>query len=246
MDWEWEEDLFMQRVHAVMRKANMSLVTQDEYDDAMKHDFNMGLDMEMNTDELDSDFIARWFHMNKHDSMFKDSADINKNVVIYRRGIGQATVSGFFLMEKVDILLGFVVEMALWLLSTIVALLSVWTWHGKFKSIQEKRRANQAKGQGGVVGGQGEGDDTDEDEEVETGFQMSKRSNIRQAVFADWTNLFRKVEKMEPTFKEMAIVYRLASEKPTDEDRKVRRVLGWWCWVGGVGLVARSDIVDLA
>ena len=35
----------MQRVHAVMRKANMCLVSQEEYRDAIEHDFNMGLDM---------------------------------------------------------------------------------------------------------------------------------------------------------------------------------------------------------
>ena len=135
---------------------------------------------QMNANELNCDFIHRWYHHNKHDPMFRDSAEINKSVVIYHRGIGQARESGFFMMEKVDILLGFVVELGLAVFYAVVALLSIWMWPKRLRSMYRGETLTTKK--------VGNGDDNEvdsDDDELDKGFQVSTTAMLRSTSTLD-------------------------------------------------------------
>lgn len=92
-------------------------------------DFVLNLDLEMDEDELDSTMFRRFFDEHPDDPVLIQAAAVNRHVLVYHRGIGQATESGFFLMEKIDYVLAFLYHSVLLnIIFGFIALLQFWRW----------------------------------------------------------------------------------------------------------------------
>jgi hypothetical protein len=230
------------QLHTVMSNANMVMASQKMVDNARAHDFNMGLEVETNDENLETDFIHRFtahgMEQTPVDPMFLSAAKINLSVVIYHRGAGQASITGFFLMEKIDIVLASLLDLLISLLVLIRNILSIWTWPAKIK-------AALSVGTNILLeDNEGEADDGEDSEVKDDRDKKLRRANVRQSIEANWMNLFKNIEKLEPTFKEMAIVYRLKRDEPSKLDNDGNEVGATKAWPIHVKMFKDVPIAD--
>eukprot|EP00041_Stephanoeca_diplocostata_P036098 m.1300401 g.1300401 ORF g.1300401 m.1300401 type:complete len:207 (-) comp24803_c0_seq2:4408-5028(-) len=94
VDLERREDAFIESLHQSFKMGNYNLLSEEYYQTAASTDFEVGIEMKMDTSKLQSDFIRRLHAKHAEDDDFKDAAEITKDVLIYHRGIGQATHKG--------------------------------------------------------------------------------------------------------------------------------------------------------
>ena len=59
--------------------------------------------MDMDTSKLDAEMLSRF--MDRHPDVAKSCASVNKHCLVYHRGCGEDTTSGYFLSDKVGKLL---------------------------------------------------------------------------------------------------------------------------------------------
>ena len=83
----------------MMKQGNFTLLSKQEFEDAMSEDYLLNLEMEVDADSLDSALLENF--IKDHGDEFVLAADINKHCLVYHRGVGMDTKEGFFLMEKV-------------------------------------------------------------------------------------------------------------------------------------------------
>ncbi|EDQ84757.1 uncharacterized protein MONBRDRAFT_12520 [Monosiga brevicollis MX1] len=96
---EHEEDMLLKNLHEAMRSSNFRMLSQRDLDDALGSEHTLGLEMEIDPHQLDSGFLDRFINqMDRHEA--ETMAVINRNVLIYHRGVGVDIARGYFWMEK--------------------------------------------------------------------------------------------------------------------------------------------------
>eukprot|EP00038_Savillea_parva_P014210 m.10307 g.10307 ORF g.10307 m.10307 type:complete len:572 (-) comp2734_c0_seq1:1552-3267(-) len=211
---EDEEDTFLRLLHMAFTKANFELLKQGEYDSGKQESFEVGVDMAMDTSKLDTAFIERLHTHMAHDDQFKAAADVTKKVLVYHRGQGQATISGMFMMEKIDILLVEVWNLSTWCLITLVvkALTFMFDLRGHLRRVrwlvntmvQSLLAHSDERGTGAATKESSYAPDNDDSVKR----RIVYRSTLQRALRNNWLTLFAPVTLIEPTYREMVIVYR--------------------------------------
>eukprot|EP00037_Helgoeca_nana_P030943 m.389357 g.389357 ORF g.389357 m.389357 type:complete len:571 (+) comp28293_c1_seq5:2834-4546(+) len=229
-DIEEEEDVFLQLLHMAFSKANYDLLGQSEYDSGKAESFEVTIDLELNPKKLDYGFIERLHARMDQDPQFEAAAEVTQKVLVYHRGQGQETISGMFLMEKIDIVLTELFALAIWLVWFAIGVCrmsidlkshfrwAVWLAHAAAASV--------VKVDNGA---------TIDDDEIllqdpeptvdEPKTRKVYRNTLRGLLKRNWLMLFTPVTLLEPTFREMVVVYRTKEEaKTAAKEGRVPRV----------------------
>jgi hypothetical protein len=162
-----------------MTRSNMEMLNQEDFDDALVSEFSMGLDVTLNHNAYDTQFIERWHERHAGDPALVGAAKVNEEVLIYHRGVGQANANGFFIQEKIDL----IVETLLYnFLLLALTLLFFWEWPEKARAIIAA--ANDDDGQA---------DNMDNGSVFEAPPTANlKRQSLRDVVTRDWTMNFQR------------------------------------------------------
>ncbi|KOM26558.1 hypothetical protein LR48_Vigan293s000900 [Vigna angularis] len=96
------EQNFLTYLFQVMEKSNFKIVTDDEIDVAHSGQYLLNLPITVDESKLDKTLLKKYFVEHPHD----DLPDFSDKYVIFRRGIGIDRTSDYFVMEKVDMLIG--------------------------------------------------------------------------------------------------------------------------------------------
>ncbi|RDX69421.1 hypothetical protein CR513_51468, partial [Mucuna pruriens] len=93
---------YIQNKEEVMEKSNFQIVTDDEIDIAHSGQYLLNLPITVDESKLDKTLLKKYFEEHHHD----DLPDFSDKYVIFRRGIGIDRTTDYFVMEKVDMLIG--------------------------------------------------------------------------------------------------------------------------------------------
>ncbi|CAI0419059.1 unnamed protein product [Linum tenue] len=180
------EQNFLSYLFQVMSKSNFKIATDEEIDIALSGQYLSNLPIKVDESKLDKQLLSSYFANHPHDNL----PEFSNKYVIFRRGIGIDQTTGYFFMEKIDMLIA-----RIW-----AYLLRVTRLEKLFsrKSTKKQRRALT------------EIDDTDSEENKDNFFvERIRLENMELSV----KNLLSKTTIQEPTFDRIIVVYRRASTK---------------------------------
>eukprot|EP00038_Savillea_parva_P025375 m.47356 g.47356 ORF g.47356 m.47356 type:complete len:576 (+) comp6879_c0_seq1:64-1791(+) len=198
-------------VHGLVMQCNFEVLSQEVFDFAEQAEFECTIDQKMDPSALDSSFFEHLRTGDRSKLDFAHAADLCKHVLVYHRGIGSASVSGYFIIEKIDLLL----EWAGQLLVSVVC----WPW-----TLLHRVALSQNVSVSVTSPPQSPTDDQDGTPSKDTNtaphsgraawIQDLKKSRVSLSQVL-WTNpvrFFTSVTLSEPTFKEVLLVYRTEEE----------------------------------
>eukprot|EP00054_Salpingoeca_dolichothecata_P019747 m.123134 g.123134 ORF g.123134 m.123134 type:complete len:539 (-) comp23374_c1_seq3:195-1811(-) len=201
---EYEEDLFLERLHRTMKSANYVLLTETEYTDAVTQDYTLDLPLQQDVRKLDCRFLDRFLLRHSREEEFKNVAEVNQHVLVYHRGIGRDTTSGMFFLQKIDLLVGYVLHLIFAIFSFILLILQPWKYPKHFRKLDASDRESDV-------------------EDIYSRKDEKKRTVERRSLKSIWQQsklvFFSPIELVEPTFREMVVVYRTVKDKKAAEKR---------------------------
>jgi hypothetical protein len=218
------EQNFLKNLFQVMEKSHFKLYSDKEAEVAASSDYLLTLPISLDESQFDSRLLTRFFQENPHENL----PQYANKFVIFRRGIGIHRTSGYFIMEKVDMLLSRGLN---WLLiltghecKSIMrsgyrmgkSILHSGYWMGKKKSQPSTMVLDHATGSKGSRRMSKKVRNPDEGLYIERFRIENMDCSLR--------NLFGENTIQEPTFEQMVIVYRLAvphSDKLQSNDRSI-------------------------
>eukprot|EP00045_Choanoeca_perplexa_P010830 m.112367 g.112367 ORF g.112367 m.112367 type:complete len:543 (-) comp15408_c0_seq3:14-1642(-) len=184
-----EEDVFLEQLHQSLINANFKILSQTEYDDAIASEHTLALDLEMKKDKLDSGFIRRFVNHHDEDPIFAPAASINEHVLVYHRGVGLDKARGFFLMRKIDFLIGNIMSLVWRLLLLVLLLCQPWKWPSALRWLLAPS-------------------ETEHEHVSQPHHRIVRKSLNDQLSASPFGYLFSTMELQEPTFREMIVIYR--------------------------------------
>ncbi|GAB4848620.1 hypothetical protein Ancab_003326 [Ancistrocladus abbreviatus] len=191
------EQNFLAYLFQVMDKSNFKIATNEEIEVALSGQYRLNLPITVDESKLDKKLLNRYFSEHHYDNL-PDFAD---KYVIFRRGIGIDRTTGYFFMEKVDMLIA-----RMW------GKLLQWTGLEKLRSKLSKSGKRHKK-------------DPSEDPKENDAFIPEREQDqdlcverIRiQNMEISFRNLLSKITIQEPTFDRMIVLYRRAGKKENPE-----------------------------
>lgn len=199
-DVENLEQNFLKNLFKVMEKGHFKLYSKKEADIAASSDYLLTLPISVDESQFDSRMLTRYFQENPHENL----PQFANKFVIFRRGIGIDHTSGYFIMEKVDMLLSRAWE---WLLLwTGLGYLFMRTSTDKDETIVRSgyqmslSLSHSIRNRGSTEVNEKVGNLLGKDLYVERIRLENMKCSLR--------NLFGKNTIQEPTFEQMIIIYR--------------------------------------
>ncbi|EGD83100.1 hypothetical protein PTSG_03740 [Salpingoeca rosetta] len=211
---EAEEDSFIDNFHRTMMEANFELLSQDTYQDALNSEYTLNLDLELDTNALDSSFLKRFFL--HHEDELGDAADVTRHVLVYHRGYGLDKTKGLFIIEKVDVLFRNMFHVLWRGLQLLLLFLSVWKWPAILRGDMED---DDAETEASLAAQTADTMPFDPSLSVtEHSVAQSRQVILRKSLegliaAAPFSTLFSVTQLQEPTFKEMVVLYRTAEQR---------------------------------
>mmetsp|Transcript_2107 Transcript_2107/g.6534 ORF Transcript_2107/g.6534 Transcript_2107/m.6534 type:complete len:566 (+) Transcript_2107:119-1816(+) len=216
---EREEDIFLQLLHTAFSKANFQLLSQSEYDAGKEEYFEVAVELEMESGKLDSTFIERLFDRMDHYDEFKNAAAVNRQVLVYHRGQGQATISGMFILEKIDIIISklfaLLFSMFFIVLDLIRGFIDIPGHIRRIVRLVRYVSTTMLTKSAGSDMAEASTDDKPKSTELKNMARTMRtvlRNTLRHTLRNNWLALLTSVTLLEPTFREMIIVYRTVDE----------------------------------
>lgn len=190
------EQKFMRYFFKVMDKSNFKIASVEEIELARSGQYLLNLPIVVNEEKLDTKLLTRYFKENPTD----DLPDFADKYIIFRRGIGVDRTTQFFLMEKVDVIVG-----RLWRYflkkSKIDNILAIFT---------RQPKPDPKKN-----------DDTcSDDDEVDLDLVV-ERKPLENMELRSIKDLLSKTTVQEPSFDRIIVVYRVASTEEEQEERGI-------------------------
>ncbi|CAN0924794.1 hypothetical protein LINGRAHAP2_LOCUS34394 [Linum grandiflorum] len=96
------EQNFLTYLFQVMEKSNFKIATDEEIEIALSGQYLSNLPIKVDESKLDKKLLSTYFKNHAHSNL----PDFANKYVIFRRGIGIDQTTGYFFMEKVDMLIG--------------------------------------------------------------------------------------------------------------------------------------------
>ncbi|CAN1126610.1 hypothetical protein LINPERPRIM_LOCUS5872 [Linum perenne] len=179
------EQNFLTYLFQVMEKSNFKIATDEEIEIALSGQYLSNLPIKVDESMLDKKLLSTYFQNHAYSNL----PDFANKYVIFRRGIGIDQITGYFFMEKVDMLIG-----RFW------AYLLRITKLEKFLSRKHKKQRRDSTK---------DDDNNSEDNKDEFYVERIRLENMELSL----GNLLSKTTIQEPTFDRIIVVYRLASTK---------------------------------
>jgi len=187
------EQNFLTDLFQVMDKSNFKIATDDEINFAHAGQYLLNLPITVDESKLDNKLLKRFFEEHPHENL----PDFANKYILFRRGVGVDQTTGYFFMEKMDMLIA---RFWAWLLrkTRLERVLS------KKSSAQHKRDPKKDDGTNAQ---------TDQDD------LYVERIHLANMKFS-LHNLLGKITIQEPTFDRIIVVYRRANTN-TKTDRGI-------------------------
>ncbi|CAN1243915.1 hypothetical protein LINPERPRIM_LOCUS5872 [Linum perenne] len=96
------EQNFLTYLFQVMEKSNFKIATDEEIEIALSGQYLSNLPIKVDESMLDKKLLSTYFQNHAYSNL----PDFANKYVIFRRGIGIDQITGYFFMEKVDMLIG--------------------------------------------------------------------------------------------------------------------------------------------
>lgn len=193
------EDRFFSHLREMLERANFSLLSGEDAEDALSHNFINTIPIEPEWLKLDPVFSR---YLDAHPDLAKEAPPFASRLWVFHRGMGAATFSGLLIMQKIDMLL--------------MSLLGRCC--GKRKKDKKKTGTSEASADASAaaavapslaVPADGAGNSNSGVTYVEGVKRVSLESQMKTG---GWGALFKPVFMQEPTFKYVgaaALAYRL-------------------------------------
>ncbi|KAH6813830.1 aminopeptidase, partial [Perilla frutescens var. frutescens] len=184
------EQNFLRYLFQIMQKSNFKIATDEEIDVAHSGQYLLNLPITVDESKLDNKLLKRFFESHPHENL-PDFAD---KYVIFRRGIGIDKTTDYFIMEKVDAMIG-----------------RLWAWimrKTRLAKILSRRTSSRQK--------KDPKKDDDIISETEDDGLYVERIRLENMEIS-FKNMLSKNTIQEPTFDRIIVVYRRASSKTKAE-----------------------------
>ncbi|XP_057437613.1 uncharacterized protein LOC130729793 [Lotus japonicus] len=183
------EQNFLTYLFQVMEKSNFKVVTDDEVEVAHSGQYLLNLPITVDESKLDKTLLKKYFEEHHHENL----PDFSDKYVIFRRGIGIDRTTDYFVMEKVDMLIG-----------------RLWAYLLRLTRLEKLLSRRSKKGN--------KKDPNDNEINSETNGDEFYVERIRlENMQLSFHNLIGKTLIQEPTFDRIIVVYRRASAKSKAE-----------------------------
>ncbi|CAN1295914.1 hypothetical protein LINPERPRIM_LOCUS22985 [Linum perenne] len=96
------EQNFVGHLFQVMAKSNFKVATDEEIEVALAGQYLSNVPINVDESKLDKKLLSTYFENHPHSNL----PDFANKYVIFRRGIGMDQTTGYFFMQKVDMLIG--------------------------------------------------------------------------------------------------------------------------------------------
>ncbi|KAF9669452.1 hypothetical protein SADUNF_Sadunf14G0109000 [Salix dunnii] len=180
------EQNFLTCLFQVMDKSNFKITSEDEIDVALSGQYLLNIPIKVDESKLDKELLKTYFADHPHENL----PDFSDKFIIFRRGIGIDKTTDYFVMEKVDMLIG-----RFW-----GFLLRVTRLDKFFTSKSRGQHKKDLK----------KNDDLNPEEDQDDLFVERIRL---EKMDISVKNLLRKTTIQEPTFDRIIVVYRKATPK---------------------------------
>lgn len=176
------EAQFLNLLFRVMNKANFKLMSDQEVEVATDGTYLLDLPIQVDTAKLDTQLFTNFFAANPVDNL----PSFSNQFLVFRRGVGMDATTGWFIGNKIDLVLSKIFNFVLVLLC--IRKYNAWNPVGKVTDIGE---ANSA------------------------GWLVLERVHISNMKIT-FRNLFSRTTLEEPTFERIIVVYRPGSQPSAD------------------------------
>lgn len=102
-----EELEFVNGFDALMEAGFYTRLSKGEWETADREEFTFTMPVEVDWSKNDTELIGRFWEQHPAEQM--KAAEISDRILVYHRGIDTATASGLYLMEKIDLLVSYVI-----------------------------------------------------------------------------------------------------------------------------------------
>uniref|UniRef100_A0A6N2M8G0 Aminopeptidase n=1 Tax=Salix viminalis TaxID=40686 RepID=A0A6N2M8G0_SALVM len=179
------EQNFLTFLFQVMDKSNFKITSEDEIGVALSGQYLLNIPIKVDESKLDKELLKTYFADHPRENL----PDFSDKYIIFRRGIGIDKTTDYFVMEKVDMLIG-----RFW-----GYLLRVTRLDKFFDKSRGQHKKDLKKN-----------DDLNSEEDQDDLFVERIRLEKMDISFK---NLLRKTTIQEPTFDRIIVVYREATPK---------------------------------
>ncbi|KAJ6401229.1 hypothetical protein OIU84_016608 [Salix udensis] len=179
------EQNFLTFLFQVMDKSNFKITSEDEINVALSGQYLLNIPIKVDESKLDKELLKTYFADHPRENL----PDFSDKYIIFRRGIGIDKTTDYFVMEKVDMLIG-----RFW-----GYLLRVTRLDKFFDKSRGQHKKDLKKN-----------DDLNSEEDQDDLFVERIRLEKMDISFK---NLLRKTTIQEPTFDRIIVVYREATPK---------------------------------
>lgn len=197
---EHVEDRFLENFRKLMEKANFRLLSQSDIDVAEAEEYLFSLPVQVDWDKLDREMLGRFFEQQSSATDGTSLPRFAERILIFHRGVGVDTMSGYLILQKVDYLVD---RLLAWIMKPFVrgATRETDSQEDSLPATNDAGRAVAEKNQDNCIF---------EDRYVE-------RINLR-STGVSFRSLFQRTLIQEPTFKELVILFRFAADAKTEAD----------------------------
>ncbi|XP_011006140.1 PREDICTED: uncharacterized protein LOC105112220 isoform X1 [Populus euphratica] len=184
------EQNFLTYLFQVMDKSNFKITSDDEIEVALSGQYLLNLPIKVEESKLDKKLLKTYFADHPQENL----PDFSDKYIIFRRGIGIDKTTDYFVLEKVDMLIG-----RLW---------------GSLLRVTRLDKIFARKSRGQHKKDLKKNDDHNSEEDQDDLFvERIRLENMDLSV----KNLLRKTTIQEPTFDRIIVVYRRAAPKSKTE-----------------------------
>ncbi|GAQ80344.1 hypothetical protein KFL_000520150 [Klebsormidium nitens] len=184
------EVMFLKHVMQMFEKSNFKLVSQSEYDLAQKGEYLLTLPIEVDLKRLDTRLWSRFFATEGR----QDMPSYSTHYLLFRGGIGIDQTSGFFVVEKIELLMARLIQCVLWPL--------LYIWNRLVRCIY----STSTEAEYGELRG------ANDEESACPGRDDISLERVRlENMQISLKNLVTKTTIQEPTFERIILLYRKAT-----------------------------------
>ncbi len=185
-------DIFLQ----TLKRANFRPIPYSVIKQAERDDFLYMLPLRVDWSKLDDSYLRRFYERHPEWRHVLPPGRHTEHMLIFVRGLGEETAEGRFLLQKIDLLVGDVLDLVVFDPFRVVAALC-----RRFLGRSEPGSEKSEGGDDGLVHA------WSQYRTIHSQVRQ-RRVTLRQAGYG-LRNLFRVTQITEPTFKEVVLLYRL-------------------------------------
>eukprot|EP00928_Gymnodinium_smaydae_P083619 TRINITY_DN6685_c1_g1_i1.p1 TRINITY_DN6685_c1_g1~~TRINITY_DN6685_c1_g1_i1.p1 ORF type:complete len:575 (-),score=153.56 TRINITY_DN6685_c1_g1_i1:151-1875(-) len=243
-DARLNDERFVVTFNEIMEKANYSVLSQEEWDDALRESFSFTVDVDIHWSRLDPSVLKGF--LAARPELQNGCYEHANRVLVFHRGVGEEKLCRRFIGEKIDLLIGYVVSFLRWLLTCCGLCRCCRRQRSKGERSNTRCESNgsSCKEENGVCNGNGatNGHGHREPGAHSNGATAStangggsraaaasaqpyvRRETLRSVMpnaLAVLLHFFREVTIYEPTFRDLVLLYYDYPEKPKKTNKEL-------------------------